>query len=203
VKITNAAALLNAIQEGVFVLGRKRKISCICRMKHLSVHIDRLTNSLRNAITGDVFTTELYKITAKDKPLLRKDWLFDWVKEMNNAEAEVWKLVIVNNPSVIQGLVSISDRDDHIFVNLVENASYNIGKNKVYEGVGANLFAFACQRSFASGYDGVVSFIAKSTLIAHYSAMLGAKRLGSSLRMIIDTPQARSLCERYFPSSQQ
>ena len=169
-------------------------------MKHQSIHIDRLTNSLRNAVTGDVFDTEFYVITAKDKPLLKQHWLFDWLKELKSAETEVWKLVIVHNPTVIQGLLSMSDRDDHIFVNLVENAYFNIGKGKVYEGVGGNLFAFACQRSFERGYDGVVSFIAKSTLVRHYQQMLGAERLGSSLRMVIDTPQARTLCQRYFPS---
>lgn len=169
-------------------------------MNHQSIYIDHLTNSLRNAITGDTFATELYAVTAKDKPLLKQHWLFDWLKETKNAEAEVWKLVIVHNPTVIQGLLSMSDRDDHIFVNLVENAYFNIGKSKVYEGVGGNLFAFACKRSFERGYDGVVSFIAKSTLVRHYEQMLGAERLGSSLRMVINTPQAHTLCQRYFPS---
>ena len=188
------------LEAGFFIIGCKREILCICEMKHLTIHIDRLTNSLRNAVTGDVFDTELHRITAKDKPLLKNHWLFDWLKELKNTETEVWKLVIVHNPTVIQGLLSMSNRDDHIFVNLVENAYFNIGKTKVYEGVGGNLFAFACKRSFDSGYDGVVSFIAKSTLVRHYEQALGAERLGSSLRMVIDTPQARSLCERYFPS---
>lgn len=169
-------------------------------MEHQFIRIDRLTNSLRNVRTGDIFDTEFYRVTDNDVPLLQTNWSFDWIQEMNAVGAEVWKLVIVHNPTIIQGLLSISDRQDHVFVNLVENSYFNLGKNKVYEGVDGNLFAFACKRSFEIGSEGLVSFIAKSRLVRHYEQMLGAVRLGSSLRMIIDTPQAEKLCKRYFPS---
>ena len=39
--------------------------------------------------------------------------------------------------------MSFEDKGDHIFINLVENAPFNIGKKKLYEGVPGNLFAFA------------------------------------------------------------
>lgn len=164
----------------------------------VNIAIDRLTNSIVIVITGDVFDTEIHPLTQKDKSALKKNWLFNWLVEMKSLDRQVSKLVIKNNPHVIQGLVSISDKEDHIFVNLVENAYFNIGKSKVYEGVGGNLFAFACQRSLEKGYDGVVSFIAKSTLVSHYQKMLGAQQLGSSLRMVIDTPQSKALVQQYF-----
>jgi len=46
----------------------------------------------------------------------------------------------------------------HIFMNLVESASFNIGKNKLYEGVAGNLVAYACKISFQKGFDGFEAF---------------------------------------------
>ncbi len=165
-------------------------------MKQISIHIDRLTNSITNVVSGDVFDTELHALTAHDKPLLKKGWSFDWLVEMRSFE--VFKLVIAKNPSVIQGLVSLSDRGDHIFVNLVENAYFNIGKNKVYEGVGGNLFAFACKLSRDKGYEGFVTFFAKTQLLRHYERTLGAERVGQSTRMIIEPTAAERLIIQYF-----
>ena len=88
-----------------------------------------------------------------DYKYLRNGWNFNWVKESN--ENTVYKLVIKSNPEIIQGLISISDNNDNILINLVENASFNIGKSKLYEGVAGNLFAFACKYSLDSGFFGM------------------------------------------------
>lgn len=188
-------ARLNTFQAGLFI-GREEKIACICSMKHISIHIDRLTNSIINVVSGDVFDTEFHALRAKDKPLLKKGWSFDWLAEMRSFE--VFKLVIAKNPSVIQGLISLTDKGDHIFVNVVENAYFNIGKNKVYEGVGGNLFAFACKLSHDKGYEGFVTFFAKTQLLGHYERTLGAKRVGQSTRMIIEPKAAERLIKQYF-----
>jgi hypothetical protein len=166
------------------------------KQQNISIHIDRLTNSIVNAVTGDVFDTEVHPLTAKDKPLLKTGWSFDWLAEMRSYQT--FKLVIVNNPAVIQGLVSLSDKGDHIFVNVVENAYFNIGKSKVYEGVGGNLFAFACKLSEEKGYEGYITFFAKTKLLAHYEHTLGAVRIGQSTRMIIEPSSAQKLIQRYF-----
>jgi hypothetical protein len=39
--------------------------------------------------------------------------------------------VIKESPKVIQGLMSMSDFHDHVFVHLVENAKFNQGKGKI------------------------------------------------------------------------
>ncbi len=162
----------------------------------VSIHIDRLTNSIINVVSGDVFDTEVHPLSAKDKSLLKKGWSFDWLLEMRSFE--VFKLIIANNPTVIQGLVSLTDKGDHIFVNLVENAYFNIGKSKVYEGVGGNLFAFACKLSKEKGYEGFVTFFAKTQLLGHYERTLGAQRVGQSTRMIIEPDAAERLINQYF-----
>ncbi len=60
-----------------------------------------------------------------------------------------------------------------------------------------NLVAFACKTSFENGYGGIVSFVAKTQLIEHYSQTLGAKIFGGN-RMFIDTKEANIITLRYF-----
>ena len=55
-----------------------------------------------------------------------------------------------------------------------KNAPFNIGKNKVYEGVPGNLFAYACRLSCDNGNQGLVSFVSKSSLVNHYENSLDA-----------------------------
>jgi hypothetical protein len=163
--------------------------------------IDRLTNSIENIITGDSFQTELSLFTIEDsKNCTKKNgWNFDWKLELKDNKREVFKLTIVNNINVIQGLISLSYEVDHVFMHLLENAPFNIGKNKMYEGVMGNLVAYACKLSFQRGYDGFVSFTAKTKLITHYEETLGAFHLGNS-RMILGNKPAQFLVDKYFKS---
>jgi len=82
-------------------------------------------------------------------------------------------------------------------MNLLESAPFNIGKNKLYEGVAGNLVAFACKVSFQKGYEGFVAFTAKTNLIKHYEKTLGAFYFKNG-RMIIPTESARKLVKTYF-----
>ncbi|MEA3496883.1 MAG: hypothetical protein U9R42_12735 [Bacteroidota bacterium] len=110
-------------------------------------------------------------------------------------------MVIENNEKINQGLISITDNNDHIFMNLIESAKFNKGKNKLYEGVPGNLVAFACRLAFEKGYDGVVSFIAKTKLVNHYKTSLGATIFHGD-QMFIDTPAALKLIRQYFNKEQ-
>jgi hypothetical protein len=58
---------------------------------------------------------------------------------------------------------------------------------------------FACKLAFEKGYEGYVSFKAKSELIQHYTDTLGAIHIGGRT-MIIDTAAASKLTDRYFAS---
>ena len=82
-------------------------------------------------------------------------------------------------------------------MNLIESAKFNKDKSKLYEGVPGNLVAFACRLSFEKGYDGIVSFIAKTKLIKHYETSLGATIFHGD-QMYIDTPAALKLIRQYF-----
>jgi len=165
----------------------------------LDFEIDRLTNSIQNTISGDSFQTDVIRFVKADlKDVTKKNgWSFNWKKELDDNSKEIYKLTIVNNPNIIQGLLSITIEHDHVFMNLVESAPFNIGKNKLYEGVAGNLVAYACRISFQKGFDGFVAFDAKTKLIRHYQKTLGAYHFGGQ-RMIIPTDAAQILIEKYF-----
>ena len=161
--------------------------------------IDRLTDSILNTISGDSFITEVIRLSKPDLKIITKvkGWNFNWKAEFDDITKEVYKLTIANNTNIIQGLLSISIESDHVYMNLLESAPFNIGKHKIYEGVAGNLVAYACKISFQKGFDGYVAFIAKSKLIEHYENALGAYHFKNQ-RMIIETDAARILVEKYF-----
>jgi hypothetical protein len=165
--------------------------------------IDKLTNSIENVQTGDTFATNITLLSVADlKSVTKKNgWLFDWKYELKQPEREVYKLTIPNNISVIQGLISLEIKSDHIYMHLVESAPFNKGKSKVYSGVPGNLVAFACRLSFQRGLDGNVSFISKTQLIDHYIKTLGAFHFGGRV-MIIETQAALKLIDKYFKNQE-
>ena len=160
--------------------------------------IDKLTNSIENTSTAEVFDTEITKLTSKDKSkIIKPDWQFDWQKELKDKTKETFKLTTVNNPSIIQGLISLEDKQDHIFMHLIESAKFNKGKSKVYFGVPGNLVAYACKYSVEKGYEGFLAFDAKTALIKHYEDSLNATHF-RGLRMFIETKAAMKLISQYF-----
>jgi len=168
----------------------------------LDFEIDRLTNSIKNVITGDSFPTDITLITIDDLKFVMKknDWLFDWKFEYKQPARDVYKLTIVNNQFIIQGMISLEVKQDHVYIHLVESAPFNKGKTKIYSGVPGNLVAFACKLSFQRGHEGNVAFVAKSQLINHYIETLGAVHFGERL-MIIETTTALKLISKYFPNA--
>ena len=147
--------------------------------------VDALTNSIRNTISGDSFRTEVLRLTKNDlKQITKKNgWNFNWKTELENNIKEVYKLTIVGNTNIVQGLVSLTKNSDHIYMDLLENAPFNLGRNKLYEGV--------------NGFEGYVSFTAKTQLIEHYQKSLNAINFGGQF-MIINTLSANTLIDKYF-----
>lgn len=172
----------------------------MAKSKTLCFEIDRLTNSIENAYSGESFPTEVSLLTKADlKNITKKNgWLFDWKAEMKRAKREVYKLTTIGNPDIIQGLVCLQEKEDHVAMHLIENAPFNIGKTKIYSGVAGNLVAFVCKVAFERGQKGNVSFLAKTKLVQHYVETLSAFHFGGQV-MIIDTRAARRLTDRYFP----
>jgi hypothetical protein len=165
----------------------------------LDIEIDSLTNSIQNTISGDSFDTEVVGIQKRDLKYVVKStgWQFDWHAEIKEPDRLVFKLNIIGNPDIIQGLMSLSDYKDHFYVHLVESAPFNLGKKKLYQGVPGNLFAFACKLSWDKGYDGFIAFQSKTKLIEHYENALNATHIGGH-KMIIFPSAALKLIQQYF-----
>lgn len=165
----------------------------------LGIEIDKLTDSILNQISGDSFQTNISLLIKNDLKNITKSrgWLFNWRFEFNQPDREVYKLTINENPHIVQGLISLKVKPDHVYMFLLESSPFNIGKNKLYVGVPGNLVAFACKLSFQRGGEGFVSFESKTKLINHYVNMLGAYHFGGNL-MVIDTLAAKKLIDKYF-----
>ena len=168
-------------------------------IQYTDIEIDKLTNSIENAFSGDRFETELLPVSKADLKLVKKGkgWKFDWKYEFEQTDRYVFKLTIEGNPNVIQGLISFSDEKDHLFMHLIESAPFNKGKNKIYVGVAGNLVAFLCKESWDRKYEGFVSFISKNRLIKHYENTLGAIHVGNH-KMVIFPKEALKLIKKYF-----
>ena len=138
----------------------------------IDIEIDKVTPCLEEVKTAMIVTTKYSKININEafaRQLKTEKWKFDW----DRTKGEVYQLTLDSN-RLIQGLISLEDGGSHIYVELVESAPKNIGKNKIYNGVGGHLFAIAAERSFELGYEGYITFKPKTALIKHYRDKLGA-----------------------------
>ena len=165
----------------------------------LDFEIDILTNSIKEAKSGNVLNTNIIRIDHSDEVnTQRVHWVFDWALEINDPQREVYALVLKDDPAFWQGLVSCEDGGDHVYLHLLESAEWNKGHEKRFMGVAGNLVAFLCRTSFEKGYSGIVVLEPKTRLIEHYQMTLGAQLI-SPRRMFIPTTKARELVTRYFP----
>ncbi|GHS94585.1 hypothetical protein FACS1894207_3050 [Bacteroidia bacterium] len=166
----------------------------------LDFEIDELTHSIEKVQTGESFSTEVISLSKNDLKLLTKknSWQFNWKEEFNDSTKSVYKLIIEKQSDIIQGLVSVIKKEDYLMLSLIENASFNLGKCKMFKGVAGNMVAFVCKLSLSYGFDGEIVFAAKTKLIAHYEQTLGAVHIGGQ-RMIIYEREAKALIKNYFP----
>lgn len=155
-----------------------------------------LSNSIQHLESGRMFPTILTEISQMELAKLSKDWLFDWRNEAS--KYRVYKLTIAEKKDTIEGLISLEMRKGFCYVSLVESAAHNRGDLKLHEGVGGNLFAFACKLSIDNGFDGFVVFETKTGLKTYYQENFGAIPMGNSNRMHLDENAATRLIKIYF-----
>jgi hypothetical protein len=68
----------------------------------VDIEIDKLTNSIENRISGDVFDTEIFRLVGKDsKQIIKTDWLFNWQEQIKFSDRETYKLTIKDNSKII------------------------------------------------------------------------------------------------------
>jgi len=163
--------------------------------------IDKITESIEEVTTGRSFETEIMLVSVDEvRKIHKKDgWLFNWKKEFAEPGRQLYKLVVPGDKT-IQGLISLEPVTDQLYIemHLIENAPHNLGENKKFAGIAANLVAFACKMSFDLGFEGFVAFTAKTELIDHYAKTLGAQSIYSPERMAIFTSAAKNLVNSYY-----
>ena len=169
------------------------------RRNLVSIEIDKLTNSIEDAVTGEAFATAVLPVSAADLQTTTKKngWRFNGREEARQSLRTVYKLVAVTKPTVVHGLISLENRGDHFYMHLIENAPDNLGRGKAYVGVAGNMVAFACKLAFENGHQGSVSFVAKTVLIQHYADTLGAIHFGGHLMVMLTGP-ALVLTQKYY-----
>lgn len=97
---------------------------------HQDFIVDKLTDSIINTISRDSFETEVSFLKPDDLLNISQNqgWNFNWEAEFDNFTRNVYKLTILNNPTIIQGLLSLTVEKEYVFMNLLESSPFNIGK---------------------------------------------------------------------------
>lgn len=169
-------------------------------MKTSKLSIAATGGSIIERITGKKVSAEVVLVTEEEiKTVHKKDgWAFNWKIEYKQDSHQVFKLIISGN-NAIQGLLSLEPIKDQRFVemHLIESAPRNKGKLRQFHGIASNLVAFACKMSLEMGFDGYVAFTAKTKLVDHYIASLGASVLFKN-RMVIFPDPSKKLVNLYY-----
>ena len=165
--------------------------------KLVKIDIDLLTQCLIRTKDNKIVKTKVKEISIQDYNF--ENWEFNWIEE-SKKENKILGL-FAENDKRLQGIVEYYENKERqlLEVVLVEIAPFNnrhnpknILKSKEYLGVGE-----IARISFEKGYDGYVSFLAKTNLIEHYKKTLGAKQL-SYIEMYIDDEAAMKLVKKYY-----
>jgi len=82
----------------------------------LDFEIDKITESIENAETGETLNTLVLPVTKDDleKVSKKKGWIFDWKREFSEPEKKVYKLVTAQESYTIHGMVSLEKLKDHV-----------------------------------------------------------------------------------------
>lgn len=165
-------------------------------MSRIGTPIDGLAHSIIDTRTGRSRATVIrpWGELLAGEFAKTADWEFNWFKETREAGREIFGLTL-RRSDVIEGLASLSFESAHVELQLLESAPHNRGKSKRFQAVPGNLVAFACWLSISAGFKGNLAFDSKTQLVNHYEETLGAKRIGSGTRMLIDEPAARRLID--------
>lgn len=119
---------------------------------------------------------------------------FDWKRETQH---DIYKIFLKGN-GLILGLMSLDiiKSELRIEIRLLESASENIGKDKIYDRVAGCLIAYACKLAFKFGFGGFVSLVPKTELISYYQQAYHFYPMGRHLA--IEGIEAFKLIEKYL-----
>lgn len=161
----------------------------------VDILIDKITDCLIDMRTGEKVETEYRMRETPIRSADYKGWKFNWKATEKNGY-HIYEL-FVKGENTVQSRISLRIDGGVADVDIVETAPHNYGHTGRYEGVGAHLFAIACQVSLDAGCDGFVAFTSKSDLVEYYKEKLNA-RVFRDRRMYIDENAAKILLDKYM-----
>lgn len=151
--------------------------------------------------TQKIYTAEIKVAKSKDIPLKKDGWQFNWRTLFKTDSALILKISLIDSPNTIEGMLMLTILyDEMVYMDNIEVAPHNYGKNKKFENVAGSLIAFACLESFIMGensYNGFLSFTSKTELINIYAQKYGAI-LAMNSRMYIDSEMGKKLINQYL-----
>jgi hypothetical protein len=106
----------------------------------------------------------------------------DWLSVLKEKSYRVFKLTTANDANTIQGLLCIEILPPILIVAL-ETADFNrnsITNTQLYQGVGTEMLAHACQLSFDYGFSGDVILESKIETKAFYRDLGGKEQMGTN-----------------------
>lgn len=156
---------------------------------------------LQDTLGGELVEAIIEEAGKKDMPLKKDGWQFNW-KKLNQIEGSLfYKLTRIKTPKIIEGIMMLTlINDEMLYLNNVEVAPHNYGKDGKYENVAGCLLAYGCYKSFELGknhYLGFLSFDSKTKLIELYQRKYGAI-WAMGQKMFFDPESGKNLMKKYL-----
>jgi len=151
--------------------------------------------------TGIEKSAVIQRILKKEIPLKKDGWNFNWRSLTKVEGSEIFKIALTESPKEVQGILMLTIfNDEMLFMNNIEIAPHNIGRNKKFENTAGILLAFTCKESFEKGkgsYEGFLSFDSKTELIELYHKKYGATS-AMGHKMFFDPEAGKVLMKKYL-----
>ena len=65
----------------------------------VDIEIDKLTNSIENTVSGDIFDTAIIQLSVKDGSRINKtEWRFNWKEQLKLTDRGIYKLCYRTQP---------------------------------------------------------------------------------------------------------
>lgn len=157
--------------------------------------------NLKEVESGELIEGLITKASKAELPAKRDGWQFTWKKLGKTEGAEFYKLSTVAAPKVVEGILMLTlINEEMLYMNNIEVAPQNFGREAKYENVAGGLLAFGCYKSFEEGknyYLGYLSFESKTQLMKLYQNKYGAT-VAMGQKMFFDPDAGKALMKKYL-----
>lgn len=137
---------------------------------------------ITNLKTGKPVKTYIEPLSAKDLDFLQRRFEMNWERAFRDTSNACYKLIAVDLPSIIQGVICIEILPPVLVVAL-ESAGFNrvkAGNKQRYKGVGLELLRYCAWLSKQAGQEGEFILESKEEAIQFYTRAGGDREAGTN-----------------------